>query len=335
VILPNYNHARFVLGALEAILSQSFPPKEVVVIDDASTDGSRPLLEAAVAGNARVSFLRNERNQGVVRSLNAALSRVSSDFAVCSAADDLFLPGLLERSMDLLSRHPRAGICSSLARVMGENGEDLGPYRTPVVSREPCFIPPERAREIFIRHGTWVVPITVAFRMDALREEGLFDPALGAAADGFMVHVLTLKHGACFIPEPLARWRRCTESYSLKQASDPLRGAEVMRQVEGVIRSRYPGLFPAAYLEAWNRRARLLSLHEVIARRPRRLDLILDLRPASCPPAERLFFRLLELHLDIGRLAARLFHFSQQGFAEQARIVRAKLARFFCYNRPA
>src|SRR5258706_6562512 len=113
LVMPNYNHARFLPTALDAVFAQTRPFDEVLVLDDASTDDSLRIIESYAPQYPALRVLRNERNQGVARSVNRLLKEVRSDYVVAAAADDCLRPQFLEKSMAALERHPEAGLCFS------------------------------------------------------------------------------------------------------------------------------------------------------------------------------------------------------------------------------
>src|SRR3954468_1125884 len=94
VFLANYNHARYLPRALDAILSQSVRPREVIVVDDASMkDNSLEVLDGYARLDPVVRVVRNETNLGVVPTYNKGLGLASADYVFLAAADDYLLPG--------------------------------------------------------------------------------------------------------------------------------------------------------------------------------------------------------------------------------------------------
>jgi len=65
VVMCNYKHGHYIQEALQTILSQSFAPLEVIVIDDGSTDNSVQVTESIAKKNPTVKFYRNVKNEGV------------------------------------------------------------------------------------------------------------------------------------------------------------------------------------------------------------------------------------------------------------------------------
>lgn len=93
VLIPAYNHARFVRAALDSVLQQSWRNLELIVIDDASPDATWQVLQECT--DPRVRLLRNESNLGSHGTLNAALQQARGEFIAILNSDDLFLPARL------------------------------------------------------------------------------------------------------------------------------------------------------------------------------------------------------------------------------------------------
>jgi len=93
VLIPAYNHARFVRAALDSVLQQSWSNLELIVIDDASLDATWQVLQEC--SDPRVRLSRNERNLGSHGTLNAALQQARGEFITILNSDDLFLPNRL------------------------------------------------------------------------------------------------------------------------------------------------------------------------------------------------------------------------------------------------
>ena len=253
VILPNYNHARFLPEALEALAAQSCQPLEIIVIDDASTDDSIQIIQEYQRKCAAIRLEVNAENRGVVYSINRGLELSQADYVYSGAADDRALPGLFEESLELLARHPGAGLCSSMSLQISEDGGDRGLFPSPRVIEEPGFLSPERAREMLLAVKFWVMGNTTVYRRKALVETGGFRSELGSFADGFAQRVLALRHGVCFLPEPLAVWRRMDDCYSSREIADMKRAGEIMARAEKLMREDYGDIFPPEYARAWKR----------------------------------------------------------------------------------
>jgi glycosyltransferase involved in cell wall biosynthesis len=86
VVIPCYNEIRTLRAVLDAVIATPGPEKEIIVVDDGSTDGTRELLEQEIAGKlARVIYL--ERNQGKGAALRAGFAVLSGDIVIVQDAD--------------------------------------------------------------------------------------------------------------------------------------------------------------------------------------------------------------------------------------------------------
>jgi glycosyltransferase involved in cell wall biosynthesis len=208
VIMGNYNHGHFIQEALQAILSQSFLPLEVIVIDDGSTDNSVEIIESIAAKNPIVKLYRNVKNEGVMNTANKGTKIATGEYIYWAAADDRVCPGFFEKSVNILNQNPEAGLSSALLKIIDEDGNDTMWAKSPVISKTECFLSANQVRKVLLKHGFWFTGHTVICRREYLvKDANVFDPELYQFADHIVDIILATKHGACFIPEILATWR--------------------------------------------------------------------------------------------------------------------------------
>lgn len=108
LLIPAFNHERFVADCLASALTEPYPNKELVVIDDGSSDRTPELIEAwiKVHGAAiRVDYLRRP-NRGIAATLNELAARANGDLLRLGASDDCFLAGGLQAQVAYLQSHP-------------------------------------------------------------------------------------------------------------------------------------------------------------------------------------------------------------------------------------
>ena len=212
-VMCNYNHGHYIQEALQAILSQSFPPLEVIVIDDGSTDDSVQIIEGIAENNPTVKFYRNVKNKGVWYSSNRGAKIATGEYIYFCSADDRVCPGFFEKSVKILNQNPQAGLSSALLKIIGQDGNDEMWAKTPVISSTECFLSADQVRRTLIKHGFWFTGHTVIFRRDYIfKHEGadVWDPELYQFADHIVTMIVATKHGVCFVPEILATWRTHT-----------------------------------------------------------------------------------------------------------------------------
>jgi glycosyltransferase involved in cell wall biosynthesis len=98
VVIPVYNGARFLAAAIESALTQSLPPRRVIVVDDGSTDDSAQIARAMAGGPVELCLLQ-KANGGLSSARNAGLAACRSEFVALLDADDVWLPHKLARQV--------------------------------------------------------------------------------------------------------------------------------------------------------------------------------------------------------------------------------------------
>lgn len=101
VIMPCYNAAAFIEGALSSLQAQTHKDWECLVVDDCSTDRSVEAVEAIAKSDPRIRLLRLALNQGPGGARNAGLSAAKGDWITLLDADDLYEPGRLQHLFSL------------------------------------------------------------------------------------------------------------------------------------------------------------------------------------------------------------------------------------------
>jgi len=166
IAISNYNHGRFLPAMLDSILAQSYQPLELLLVDDASTDGSAEMLRGYAERHPVIKLTLNPHNRGVVANYVDLLHLARGRYFLGIAADDVLLPGFLEKSMAILRAHPSAGLCSCLSRLIGKEGEDLGlffPNPFPAI-RHAHYLDPQEVSRRFLKRGPWIEGNTAIYR---------------------------------------------------------------------------------------------------------------------------------------------------------------------------
>jgi glycosyltransferase involved in cell wall biosynthesis len=117
VLLPVYQGRAHLAEAIDSILSQSFRDFELLVVDDGSSDGSAEVI--AARRDPRIRCVRNERNLGLVASLNRGLELARGELVARMDADDVSLPQRLRRQVDFLDANPEIGACGAWTVTAG------------------------------------------------------------------------------------------------------------------------------------------------------------------------------------------------------------------------
>jgi glycosyltransferase involved in cell wall biosynthesis len=205
----------WVREAIESVLAQTFPDFELLLVDDASSDGTPEAAE--VYGDPRIRVLRNERNLGQVPSLNRGLREARGEYVARLDADDVCLPERLERQVVVLDADDSVALVGTWLDVVDERGRLWGKLRGHVRDF------PEFVFAILADRYPWGHP-SLMFRRDVVLELGGYDETLAPSEDKDLYRRLALaRHGARAIDEPLVRYRRHERQLSQEQADVQLR----------------------------------------------------------------------------------------------------------------
>ena len=135
-----YNQERFVEEALVAALNQDYPRYELVIGEDASTDGTRARIEAVLAREVRphveVVRLFHERNLGLLGNLNAVFDRCQGDVIVCMAGDDVSYPDRISKVAAAFAADPSLMLVTTEVRNIDEHGRPFADQPRPARDRD-------------------------------------------------------------------------------------------------------------------------------------------------------------------------------------------------------
>lgn len=142
--LPVYNGEPFLVSTLESLLAQTFTDFEIVVCDNASSDGTAAIVQEYAARDGRIRYYRNERNMGAVYNYNRTLLLAQGEYFKWSAADDVIRPEFLAQCVAALEANPALVMAYSRAAFIDEHDRviyrfedvvELKPWRKEVVAR--------------------------------------------------------------------------------------------------------------------------------------------------------------------------------------------------------
>jgi glycosyltransferase involved in cell wall biosynthesis len=212
VIVPNYNHARYLPQCLGALLDQPVPPHEILVLDDASTDNSREVIEELAGKNPVIRSRPNERNLGVCRTMNRGLELAEGDYVMFPAADDQVKPGVFEWAIRMLREHPGAGLCSGVCEW---RCADTGMvwYSGSKMPSKPCYLSPSEMVQLARKDRFNIAGQNAVYKKASLIAAGGWIPELRWFTDWFGACVVGFREGMCHVPDVLSIYNLHTTSY--------------------------------------------------------------------------------------------------------------------------
>jgi glycosyltransferase involved in cell wall biosynthesis len=124
VVMPVHNAERYLREAIDSILSQTFADFELLVIDDGSTDSSRQI--AGSYNDPRMRRLPNERNEGLVATLNRGVALARGEYIAIMHADDVSLPQRLDVQVRFLDAHQAVALIAAKTLLIDSSGNEVG-----------------------------------------------------------------------------------------------------------------------------------------------------------------------------------------------------------------
>ena len=216
IVIPVYNHARYLPEAVNSVLNQDYPNVELIVLDDGSSDETPDVLRRY--GDR--FFWESHRNMGQANTLNKGWRRAKGEILAYLSADDFLLPTAVSASVRCLHENPEAVLCYPDFQLVDAESR-LVRY----------VVTPEYSYEEMVTKFVTAPSAGAFFRRSAYAKAGEWDPALRLAPDYDYWLRLGLYGDFVHIRENLAAFRAHEGSQSFARTS--VEGAgEAVRIIE-------------------------------------------------------------------------------------------------------
>lgn len=215
VVIPAYNSEGTLTRALESVLRQDYRPLDVIVVDDASRDGTRRVAESHTGQGVRV--IGHDRNQGVSGARNTGIGVAAGELIAFLDADDEWLAGKLGLQVAELLDNPGLSLVACDAVQVDADGVVAGsvyPDRPPATGPD--------AWRVLLAYNFIATPCVVTRRRDLL-ELGGFDRTLPIGEDQDMWIRLALRGEVGYVAQTLVRVHTVAGSLSDTDATQSLR----------------------------------------------------------------------------------------------------------------
>jgi alpha-1,3-rhamnosyltransferase len=208
VVVPSYNHARFVEATLRSIMKQTLAPAELIVIDDGSNDESPQLIERALSDCPFPCELIARDNRGLCATLNEGFGRTRGEYFAYLGSDDLWLPDFLQERVRLLESRAGAVLAYGHAYFVDEQNRIIDS------TADWARYVDGDAREMLLQTTAPMSP-TVLYRRAALENQRWNDEAKLEDYDLYLR--LSADGEFAFDAQILSAWRRHSSNVSWDQ----------------------------------------------------------------------------------------------------------------------
>ena len=215
VVMPVFNGEKFLVEAIESILSQTFTDFELIIVDDGSTDGSADIIRAYAEGDGRIRFVQLAENVGVAGARNAGITVASGKYIAAMDCDDISLPERLRMQVEFMESNPAIDGVGSGVQAVDEELSPLLTYRLPT-----CH--PYILLSMMVG-GSALMYATIMVRCPFFESSGGYDPRMRFGSDFELFLRLVWEKGIRYanLPTLLYLYRRHASSISANRKTWP------------------------------------------------------------------------------------------------------------------
>lgn len=203
--VPLYNAERYLRLALDSLLAQDYQNFELLISDNASTDGTQAICLEYAARDSRIRYFRNEVNIGAAKNFDRLLELASGKYFMWSAHDDLRAPNYTSECVAVLESNPSAVCCFTPTVFIDEDGQVVEPG---YMQGHPLFGLPEhtlRERVRYLLSYSGWYSFYALMRTEALKRTSAMQNLIGL--DLLVLFELSLMGPLVKIPQPLFFYR--------------------------------------------------------------------------------------------------------------------------------
>lgn len=220
VILPTYNHAKYLRESIDSVLNQTYKNFELIIVDDGSTDNTKEILQDYLR-KPRVTIITHEKNMNLPHALNTGFSKARGEFYTWTSSDNIMLPGQLEVLVHYLKVNPDKGMVYSNYQLIDSEGKPLygGEFRKKNRSSQNSSMVslPERiTRENFYTSGDNFIGASFLYRREIAKQIGEYDINTFGAEDYDYWLRIASKFEIGYCPEVLYKYRVYSDTLNSK-----------------------------------------------------------------------------------------------------------------------
>ena len=180
VVIPCYNYGHFLPQAVDSALDQDGVDVEVIIVDDASPDGSVEVARGLADRDSRVRVIAHTTNKRHILTYNDGLAEAAGDYVVLLSADDLLTRNSITRAVALMEAHPGVGLVYGPVVVFDETVPEIADAAAP---NWLVWEGRDWARRLFASGVNVIKSPEAIVRGSILRQVGLYDPEHPHAGD--------------------------------------------------------------------------------------------------------------------------------------------------------
>jgi glycosyltransferase involved in cell wall biosynthesis len=216
ILIPVHNGERYIAQAIESALGQAETSLELIVVDDASTDRTAEIVEAY---GPRLTYFRLEKQPSSIAAMNFGLKIARGRYVSVLHHDDYYLPGKLQRQLDLMEADPAIGLSYSAQWFVGPVGEPLVLLRSPLRHTDYVVDGVDELHHLAVQN--YLNFCNVIVRRSALEAVAPFDDRLYLSAEWAPWFQIALRHRIAYVDQPLVCYRIHPNAQTFSRSEEP------------------------------------------------------------------------------------------------------------------
>lgn len=209
IVTPSYNQAQFLEETIRSVLGQSYPDLEYIVVDGASTDGSREIIERYAE---QLSWWVSEKDNGHADAVNKGLAKATGEVLGFLNSDDVLFPGALQRVGEFFAANPSCFWLSGACKMFSD-----GPLPSGCRHKRETWRPRENLGVMDFLEGCPLAQPSVFWRRSAWVKAGPFTNEVRSFDYAYWLRLLELGYTVSSVPETLAGYRLHSDSVTVSR----------------------------------------------------------------------------------------------------------------------
>jgi len=203
VIMPSYNYEEYISEAIESVLEQTFDDFELIIIDDASKDNSKKIIQSFDKKNIKIRSFFHKENQGLAKTVNECIKKAKGKYISYFSSDDIWSKEKLEKQLEILEKDEDLIVWSE-GLIVDAKSDFTGELFTQIHSA----LNRKKSGDIFeeLLKNNYICGQSLIYKRENLKNVR-FDEHLKYLGDYKFIVDLAKEYKFYFIPEPLVMYR--------------------------------------------------------------------------------------------------------------------------------
>lgn len=205
IVLPCYNQIKYVKESIDSVLNQSYDNFELILVDNASTDGTKEVLAEYAKKDKRVTCIFHNKNLGFTKSINDGFEIASGKLIAIHNSDDVWYPNKLEEQVKVFKEFSDVDVVTADAEIIDENGKSVGYSFSQELNWNTFGVVDFAFNELCKRN--FCCHPSIIFRKNCLSTAKGYDESLSYACDWWFLLILSKKHKFYYLNSKLLKYR--------------------------------------------------------------------------------------------------------------------------------